>query len=314
MLSRSRATTLVLLACACLVVHARPAAAAEYDRSFAVQAGMQLAVRLFGGEIVVRAWDRDFVRVRATHFATDSIDVRTNGRTMSVRARATVGRPHAIDLTIDAPSWMPLAVAGTYVDVSISGARASVSAETVRGDVRVRGGLGTISLKSIEGQVVLEDAAGSASLSAVSNGIRVRRLDGDLVAVTVNGSVTLEDVRSRSVDVGTVGGDVSWKGPLAAAGRYQFATHGGDIDVSLGVDANATVAVRMFDGHFRSAYPVQPMPAASGAAVPSAARNVASDGVSSVRKTGKSRFTFVLGSGAAHLDLETFRGTISLRP
>ncbi len=280
----------LLLLCACLMV-AAATAGAEFDRTIAAPRGSRLDVRLYGGEVIVRAWDRNDVRVRATHFRTDEIDLRLIGRIVQVRARARVGAPHAIDVEIDVPAWMDVAVAGTYVDVSVSGTRAAVKAETARGDVTVKGGAGNIALKSIEGDVVLEGGEGRADLSAVNNGVRVTGWKGDVFAETVNGGVTLQNLESASVEVGTVGGDIRWDGPMASQGRYQFATHDGDIDVTVGDRDNATVSVRSFEGHFRSALPVK----------------VPDEGAR------RRRFSFVLGTGAARLDLETFRGTISLR-
>jgi DUF4097 and DUF4098 domain-containing protein YvlB len=177
------------------------------------------------------------------------------------------------------------------VDVTVNGVRSSITAATVRGDIRVKGGSGSVTLKSLEGDVLLEDAEGRATLTAVNNEIRVNGLSGDLLAETVNGSVRLQGVRARSVSVGTVGGDIAWSGPLEDAARCQFATHAGDIDVTLDARPNATVAVRAFEGAFNSSYAAPRPP----------------DGAQS------KRFRFVLGSGAAQLELETFRGTISLR-
>lgn len=282
---------LVLLLIGGCVLSSRGVTAAELNRSVPVTRGTRLDVRLFGGEVTVRAWNRDTVRLRATHFKTDVIDIRATKQAVTVRARSRLGTPHAIDLTIDAPAWMPIAVAGTYVDISIAGTRAGITAETVRGDVTVKGGAGEITLKSIEGEVVLEDAEGRAALTAVNNGIRVTGLKGELLAETVNGSVTLRDVRSSSVEVGTMAGEISWEGPLDGAGHYLFATHDGDIDVTLGARPDAVVSVRAGDGQFRSTY---------GATVPT-------------DRLARKRFRFGLGTGAAHLDLETFRGTISLR-
>jgi DUF4097 and DUF4098 domain-containing protein YvlB len=270
---------------------AGPAGAEEFDRSIPVTPGATLDVRLFGGEVVLRGWARDEVRVRATHFRTDEIDLQAVGLTVTLRARARRGTPHAIDLAIDVPTWMGVSIAGTYVDISVTGTRGSINAQTVRGDVRVKGGHGAIALKSIEGEVVLEGAEGRADLSATNNGIRVTGLTGDLFAETVNGSVTLQAIQSRSVVVGTVGGDVTWDGSIARDGRYQFATHDGDIDVTLGARPDVTVSVRAFEGVFHSAFPVQ-APTGRGQA---------------------GRATCVIGSGAAHLELETYRGTISLR-
>jgi hypothetical protein len=266
-----------------------PAAGAEYHKVVAVRPPTRLDIRLFGGEVVVRGWDRNEVRVRATHFQSDRIEVESTGRTLSVTARATVGAPHAIDLTLDVPAWLPVSVVGTYVDVVVTGTAAAVLAETVRGDVRVRGGRDRLTLKTIEGQVTLEDAEGVALLTAANNSIRVTGFAGDLLATSVNGSVRLERVVSRSVEAGTVDGDISWAGALAAGGRYRFGTHGGDIDVALTGSVDAAVTVRAFDGRFSS--PLAP------------------PGAGPWRK----RTGFVLGSGSSSLDLETFRGSITLR-
>jgi hypothetical protein len=282
----------LVLAAVALVAAAAPARAEEFTRTLQVARGVRLDVRLFGGGIVVRAWDREQVRVHATHFRTDRIEVRAAGQAVTVRARSEQGAPHAIDLDIDVPAWMAVGVSGTYVDVSVSGTKADVRAETVRGDIHVRGGAGAITLKTIEGEAVLEGAEGTATLHAVNDGVRVTGFRGTLFVETVNGGVKLEGTRSLSIVVGTVGGDVSWDGPIADGGQYQFATHYGDIDVHASPRENATVSVRAFDGQFRST-----LPAAAGAA------------------TGRQkRFSFVLGTGAARLELETFRGVISVRP
>jgi len=287
-IKRARATLLLL--CGCFMV-ATAAAGAEFNRTIPATPGARLDVRLYGGEIIVRGWDRNDVRVRATHFRTDEIDLRTIGQIVQVRAHARVGTPHAIDVEIDVPAWMGVAIAGTYVDVSVAGTRAPVKAETVRGDIAVTGGAGAITLKAIEGEVVLEGGEGRAELSAVNNGVRVTGWKGDVFAETVNGNVTLERLRSTSVEVGTMGGDIRWDGSMAGQGRYQFATHDGDIDVAVGERDNAAVSVRSFEGHFRSTFAV---------GVPD-------------EPARRRRFRFVLGTGAARLDLETFRGTISLR-
>jgi len=286
MVGRRFAIALAFLLCAAA------AEAAEFDRTVSVPRGTRLDVRLYAGQVVVRAWDRDAVRVRATHFTSDEIDLRTIGRAIAVRAHARRGTPHGIDFEIDVPAWMAVDVAGTYLDVAVEGTAADVAAETVRGDVHVKGGAGSLKLKAIDGEVVLEGARGRAELSSTNDGIRVTGFTGEIIADTVNGSVKLRAIQSISIEVGTFGGDISWEGTISDDGRYQFATHTGGVDVSLDDRVNATVSVRAFEGTFRAAFPVN-LP----------------DEASRHR-----RFSFVLGSGAAHLDLETFGGTISLRP
>jgi hypothetical protein len=286
-LRRTAALAVVLVA-----VSSCPALAADFDKTVPVARGTRLQVRLFGGEVDIRAWDRDAVRVRATHYSSDLIEMRSDDGSVRLSARSLQGSPHAIDFTIDIPAWMAVDAAGTYVDLSVDGIRAAVTAETIRGDVRVRGGVGSIALKSIDGDVVLEGGEGRAVLSSAGGAVRVSGLRGDLLVDTVSGPVKLAGLASPSAEVTTVGGDISWDGSMAPAARYRFATHGGDIDVTMGDRANLTVGIRPFGGHVRALAPI---------ALPDEAA------------TAK-RFTMVLGTGAARLDLETFSGTISLRP
>ena len=265
--------------------------AAEFEKILPAARGTSLDLRLFGGEIAVRAWARDEVRIRATHFSTDEIDAAAQGQTITVRARARRGQPHAIDFTIDVPAWMPVAVAGTYLDVSVEGTAAAVTARTVRGDVRVAGGAGEIVLASTEGEVTLEGGHGRASLESVNSAVRANGFEGELVAESVSGTVKLRSVKSASVAASTVSGDIAWDGAVAAGGRYQLATHSGDIDLALPDAASATLAVRSFEGHVHSVLPVKlpDLPAR------------------------RKRFTLTLGNGAARIELETFTGTVSLQ-
>jgi len=267
------------------------ARAEEFDRTVPAARGTRLELRLFGGTVVVRAWDRDAVRVRATHFRTDAIEVSTSNEVVRVGARSRQGQPHAIDFQIDVPAWMAVNLAGAYLDVTVEGTRADVVAQTVRGNVRVKGGAGTISLKSVEGEVVLEGASGRAELSSANNLVRVATLHGDLFADTVTGGVKVQGVDGGSVEVGTMSGDIWWDGTMTANGRYQFVTHSGDLDVVLDGRANATLSIRTFEGHVRAAFPLD---------LPD-------------EKSRRKRFEVVVGSGAARVELETFSGVLSLR-
>jgi hypothetical protein len=280
----------VLVLCGCFTCVAK-VAAGDFDQRIAVSRGTRLDARFYGGEVAVRGWNRDAVRVRATLFSTDAIDIAVAGDVVTVRTRALGGRPHPIDVAIDVPAWMPVRVAGPYVDISVRGTQADVAAETVRGDVRVNGGAGTITLKSIEGDVILEGGQGRADVRAANNDVRITGLKGDLFAETVNGTVTLKNLQATSVNVTTIAGDIAWDGDVPDRGRYRLATHNGDIDLTLPEHDNATLSLRPFEGRLRSTMAVN---------VPGG--------------TGRNPVSLVLGNGAARLDVETFQGTISLRP
>ena len=74
--------------------------------------------------------------------------------------------------------------------------QAAIRAETVNGDITVKGGEGLVSLNTVEGSVMLEDAKGRIDVESVNADVAVRNAEGEVRAETVNGGVTLAGVRS----------------------------------------------------------------------------------------------------------------------
>ena len=119
----------------------------------------------------------------------------------------------------------------------------------------------------------------------------MRGVSGDVIAETTNGDVVVSNSKASSLEVSTVNGDVRFEGPAADKGLYRVTTHNGDIRVSLGAQANATVFVRTFGGDFSSDFPVT-LP----------------EGMSN--RDGNKRFNFTLGGGSARVELQSFQGDI----
>jgi hypothetical protein len=264
---------------------------AETDTTLKVRSGTRLLVDNFGGEIAIHAWDKNALRVQATHSARIRVFVEEAGPNIQIRASSRRGIPGRVDYRISAPAWMPLQLSGVYTDVAVEGSKNEVSVETVKGDVRLHGGEGLIKLSSIQGGVSVIGARGRLELSSVNEAVSVNDSEGELSVEAVNGDVTLDGVRSRMIEVATVNGEVRFLGRIDENGRYKFSSHNGDLDVAVPDNVNATVSVATFNGEFESTFPVV---------------------LSGSGKSGK-RFTFRLGGGSALIDLETFMGTINLR-
>jgi hypothetical protein len=262
--------------------------AQETDTTFAVRQGQRLEVNDFGGQVVIKSWRQNQVRVRATHGSRDYVTISADGPTVRIGASSRHG-PAMVDYEILAPAWIPLSVAGTpSAEVTIEGTDAEVAVETVEGAIRVVGGKGNISLRSVEGAVSLEGASGHIELTSVDGSIELRESSGAILAETVDGSITLLDIESADVDASSVDGSIEYDGTIKDGGRYRFQSHDGDVAVSVSERANVTVAVATFSGSFESCFPV------------------------TLKDKMKHRFTFTLGSGSARLELESFDGSIRL--
>ncbi|MEW6320590.1 MAG: DUF4097 family beta strand repeat-containing protein [Acidobacteriota bacterium] len=269
-----------------------PDSAPRTDQTVDVARGTRLLLTNGAGEVVVRSWDRDAVRIEASHGSRDTIDVQQADMTLRVRARSQRSQA-LVDYRLTVPRWMPVNLTGTYLEASIEGTTAEVTVETVHGNVRVSGGSGNVSARSVAGLIHIEKASGRVQATTVNEGIRLVNVSGDITAETTNGDIVIENAQTSNLDASTVNGDITFNGTVRESGSYRMATHGGDLRVGLGGAANATVFVRTFRGDFEADFPVQ-LPEGQAA------------------RSGSKRFNFTLGNGSARIELQSFNGDIML--
>ncbi len=261
----------------------------QIDSTVPVERGQRLEISAFAGDITVKTWARNAVRVEAEPGGRTTVEIDRSAAAVTVRTEGRRGPPSMVDLLITAPIWMALNLSGVNTDISVSGARGPVSVETVQGEVDVEGGVGLVSLQSVQGSVSLRGAKGSLEVHSVNEGVSVSGSSGEVTAETVNGDITLSRVDGSSVAVSSVNGDLDYDGTLRNGGRYAFSTHNGSITVTVPEGSNAAVSVATFNGEFASEFPVT---------------------LTETRK-GK-RFSFTLGTGSAQMTLESFQGSIEL--
>jgi DUF4097 and DUF4098 domain-containing protein YvlB len=265
-------------------------AVVQTDQTVPVQKGTRLDISNFAGDVSIKVWDKDAVRVQVSHSDRETIDIKPLEQTLQIRSHNKMGPPRSLDYEITIPIWMPITVTGTYADVTMDGVGSDVSVETTRGDVKVRGGSGLITLKSISGDVTLEKAKGKIEVHALNEGIHLADISGDVSAETTNGDIVLDRLDSGNVDLYTVNGNISYDGPIKDKGVYRLTTHNGLIGMAVPEKANATLMVRTYTGGFKSSFPLK-----------------LDD------QNPKKRFTVTYGNGSAHVELESFGGTIALR-
>src|SRR6266498_5706507 len=261
------------------------------DQTVPVAKGTKLDVNNFAGDVAIKVWDKDAVRVEVNHSDREVVDIKPGEQTLTVRSRSVRGGPpRSLDYAITVPKWMAISVSGTYADVTMDGVGGDVTVDTNRGDINITGGSGLISLKSIQGEVTLQKAKGKIEVRAVNEGMHLSDISGDLSAETTNGSIILDRIDSANVDLYAVNGNISFDGPIKDKGLYRLTTHNGLVAMAVPEKANVTLMVRTYNGGFKSTFQV---PGDTG--------------------ERRKRFTMTLGNGSAHVELESFGGTISLR-
>jgi DUF4097 and DUF4098 domain-containing protein YvlB len=263
------------------------------DETVPVQRGSRLSINNFAGEVIIHTWNNDSVHVVARHQARTKVNIRNPGTALSISASGTMGSQGSVDYDITAPAWMPIKVEGTYNFVTMDGVQGEVFANTVRGDIVIKGGTGIITAKSVEGEVQVEGARGKVNVSSVNEKIKITDTTGEITAESVNGGITMTGIDSKSVDASTVNGNIVFEGKLADGGHYRFDTHNGDLSLGVPENANATFTIGTYQGSFSTDLPL--------------------DGVSRADIQRGRRVTTTLGNGSADVSLETFGGSIRVR-
>lgn len=253
----------------------------------AVRSPARLDLHTVKGDVRIRNWDREQVRVIASHPRSAAVRVDASGSVVDIHAER--GHDDPIDYTITVPITMDLDIHGVDTSVVVEGTQGRLDIQTVKGAVEVRGGRSAIHLSSVQGSISLSGARGRVDLQSVNQSITATDVVGDLEAQTVNGGIRLTRIDARTVQASTVNGRIIYDGALKPDGWYRFNSHNGGIDLVVPPDAGASVRVSTFNGELKPAFPIR---------------------VS--RSRDARQFEFTLGSGGARIEIESFNGTVRL--
>src|SRR4051812_18686510 len=94
---------------------------ASTDQTIDVKRGVRLEVHTYTGDVNVKVWNRDAVRVEADHSDRQTVEIRPGDQSLIVRGQSRVGPSSSIDYTITVPTWMAVNVDGMGTDVTLDG-------------------------------------------------------------------------------------------------------------------------------------------------------------------------------------------------
>ncbi|MEE8133984.1 MAG: DUF4097 family beta strand repeat-containing protein [Gemmatimonadales bacterium] len=272
------------------VVAVMTVTAQETDTTFAVAENARLDLTVMRGDLVIRTWERNEIRIIADHSRSARLAVSGSRSSVRVRVRDGAGGMSNVDLELTIPRSTSLQINGTFLESDIRGVEGEVSVQSVQGDIYVSGGRGRISLHSVQGDIESHGASGRIDLNSSNGDVVIANADGEITIQTLNGEIEMDGIRSSSVDATTVNGEVDYRGTIENNGRYSFTTHNGDITLIISPDVSATFTVTTFSGEFETDFAIT---------------------LTETSSTGK-RLEFTLGGGSARIALSSFGGTIQL--
>jgi DUF4097 and DUF4098 domain-containing protein YvlB len=261
------------------------------DTTIAVRGTTRLVVSNHSGDVTIRQWGRNQIRVQADiENRGGRVEVDASAGRVSVRTVVARGRGE-VSYTITVPQGTPIEITGISVDVQVNQVCGELQLNTTSGDVNVACTTGAAFIQTVSGDISVADARGDLDIGATSGDIQVRGARGNVSARTVSGDVDLFDVQGSDVTAESVSGDIRYSGLVRDNGRYRLVTHSGDVELRARGNINATVSVSTFSGEFVPEFAVELAPG------PRMGREL------QVR----------LGTGSARIRLESFSGSIYLK-
>jgi hypothetical protein len=219
----------------------------DTDTTVSVSAGTRLSLENVGGEVTIRAWDRNQVRIQATHSSRTRVGIRVSESVLRLTPQGSRGMGAMggmVDYVLTVPAAMDIQLGGMFADVSIEGTRGSVSVNTVEGNISVKGGAGTLELATVNGKITVEGANARLNVRAVSEDIELTNVQGEIQAETIpeNASILIQTAVAN--------GDVSASFDLPASERSSRRRQ----QFRLG-SASATLELETFSGDIRLVRP-----------------------------------------------------------
>jgi hypothetical protein len=282
-------------------------------KSFSVGKTGSLILHNISGDVVITAGGGSEIRVEAVKKAKgrsqsearqqlDNIALtmqEAGGGRVDIRVEPRARESRAwVDFNVIVPYEASAEVHSVSGDISVTGVKGEVRAETVSGDVKGSSLTRLAAAKSVSGDVVLNgiESDGTVVLSSVSGDVTATGLKARVIDVSaVSGDVVLTQCQADRAQANTVNGDITYGGRLSKAGRYELKTHSGEI--MLGHQGSGfELAASTFSGGINFD---EPMPSTIKG-------NTNRYGPGrSVRGT--------VGGGGAYVELTTFSGDIMVR-
>ncbi len=265
----------------------------KFDTTVAIERGGTVTVSVYSGRVNVIGVPGSQVTVKGV---VDRGELKFDAHSSSVRMEVEPdGRGGGnADLDISVPIGTRVEIEGFSSRYTIKGVKGEVKLETMSGSVEVSDAVGRTAIETVSGSIVADNIDGDLRAESVSGRVDISNVNGDIEAESISGHIWITGAKSKSVRAETVSSSVTYNGTIDPAGTYSFKSNSGRITLGIPADVGATVSLETFSGNVDSDFPV-------------------TMGSRTNRMGQDTKFEFQIGSGRAHITLESFSGNIRIQ-
>jgi hypothetical protein len=256
-----------------------------------------VVVNNIAGSVSILGWNKKEVRVTGTLArSAEKLEIEGDKHSLTIKVvlpKRNKGEVEDTILEIRMPQRGNVDVTTVSADIEADEIRGKMELQSVSGDIAALGEPEELEVQTVSGTVKLTAMTDHVRAQSVSGDISVTKAEGDVAVETVSGDVMVQGRRFSRIAFNTVSGDLDLDGDLAEDGTYKFNSHSGDITLVLPAKLDADFDISTFSGDIDNDYGEK------------------------AERTGKfvpgKQLQFVLGSGDARVQINTFSGDVRLR-
>jgi DUF4097 and DUF4098 domain-containing protein YvlB len=195
---------------------------------------------------------------------------------------------------VTVPVGARVSARATSGDISITGTKGSVDANTQNGDIMVDDVAERVDLRSMNGDITARTIGGNIEVNTLSGEVMLTDVSGEVDATSVSGDLDLRNVIAKFVRARSTSGDITYDGAVDPAGRYELGSHSGSVYLTIPQNTGALLTVATYSGSIESDFLITLKPGEHGIGA-------------------SKRFTFEIGKGDSRISAESFSGDITIR-
>lgn len=242
------------------------------ERSIKVDSTVNLSLCVTQGKVKINGWNRNEVRVFVQDgskfgFAVQLKSPKTGDPALLKIVGVDTKNKHAApieciwgdDIEIDVPVKAVVNLKGQEVTTTIDNIR-KANIKTVGGDTSIRNVTEGIMAYAGQGGITVEESSGPMMLESTTGNIVVFDVApseiGDMFKAKTNGgTISLQQVEYRQIEVGSISGSVLFNGNILSGGSYSLSTSKGSIRMSIPQNSAGQISATYGFGSFDSEIP-----------------------------------------------------------
>lgn len=224
----------------------------------------EVEVSNVAGEIKVKGWDKEQVKVTGTlGDGSERLVFERDGRRTLIKVEMPQRSHHAdpSDLYVMVPEDSRVTATGVSADITVEGVEGALRIQTVSGEIDVEVFEEDVEAKTVSGdfEVRGHDKPALLTLTTVSGDGRVRDIRGELVVQSVTGSLDIDSAELERARLRTTNGDIKLRTGLGRDARFDMEAINGDLRLDILGEVDAEFDIETFNGSIDNSFGPDPV-------------------------------------------------------